>query len=107
MHRSATLKANARDSRLRLGDSPLGRTIAQHPTDIWNESCAIAELEYALSFGAVGATANPMIVGDVWNKEPAAWRAHVGGLAAERPAPTVDELAWAVVEEMSIRGAKL
>ena len=92
---------------LPLADSPLGRTIATTATDIWNDSCAIDELEYALSYGAVGATANPTIVVDVWNKEPAMWRGRVTSLAAERPTATPAELAWAVVEEMSIRGAKL
>jgi transaldolase len=92
---------------LPLADSPLGRTIAQTATDIWNDSCAVDELEYALSYGAVGATANPTIVVDVWNKEPAYWRERVAAMAVERPRATVDELAWAVVEEMSIRGARL
>jgi transaldolase len=92
---------------LPLADSPLGRTIATTATDIWNDSCAIDELEYALSYGAVGATANPTIVVDVWNKEPAHWRGRVTELAADRPTATPSELAWAVVEEMSIRGARL
>ena len=92
---------------LPLAASPLGRTVAETPTDIWNDSCAIDELEYALSYGAVGATANPTIVVDVWNKDPAHWRQRVAALAVERPTATVDELGWAVVEEMSIRGAKL
>ena len=92
---------------LPLAATPLGRTIAETETDIWNDSCAVDELEYALSFGAVGATANPTIVVDVWNKERALWRDHVTALAAERPHATVAELAWAVVEAMSVRGAKL
>jgi transaldolase len=92
---------------LSLADSPLGRTVAQTATDIWNDSCAIDELEYALSFGAVGATANPTIVVDVWRKDPPAWRARVREIAAERPSATIADLAWSVVEEMSIRGARL
>ena len=40
------------------GEQPAGRMIAETDTDIWNDSCAVDELEYALSFGAVGATAN-------------------------------------------------
>jgi transaldolase len=92
---------------LPLADSPLGRTIATTATDIWNDSCAIDELEYALSYGAVGATANPTIVVDVWNKDPGHWRARVGALAADRPTATPAELAWAIVEEMSVRGARL
>jgi transaldolase len=90
-----------------LADSPLGRTIAKTATDIWNDSCAPAELEYAISFGAAGATANPTIVTDVWKAEPAYWRERVGALAIEHAAATEVDLAWLVVEEMSIRGARL
>lgn len=90
-----------------LADSPLGRTIATTRTDIWNDSCDLDELRYALSFGAVGATANPTIVSDVWKKDPSGWSDRVRALSAERPAATEVELAWAVVEEMSIRGAAL
>ena len=87
--------------------TPLAQTVATTPTDIWNDSCAVDELEYAISFGAVGATANPTIVYDVWKKDPAHWRERVRELAAEYGAWTEVELAWAVVEEMSLRGAKL
>jgi transaldolase len=92
---------------LPLAGSPLGRTVAETATDIWNDSCAVDELEYALSFGAVGATANPTIVVEVWKKEPAHWKARAQALASERPQATPRDLAWAVVEEMSIRGARL
>lgn len=94
-------------ARLPLADTPLGRTIAETDTDIWNDSCAVEELEYALSFGAVGATANPTIVVDVWNKDRAFWRDRLRVLAAERPTATVWDLAWAVVEDMSVRGARM
>jgi transaldolase len=90
-----------------LADTPLGRTIATTATDIWNDSCSIPELEYAISFGAVGATANPTIVTDVWKQDPATWRGRVRQLAAERPEATEVDLAWAVVEQMSIAGARL
>ena len=92
---------------LPLANSPLGRMIAETDTDIWNDSCAVDELEYALSFGAVGATANPTIVVDVWNSEPRYWHGRVRSLAAELPRATVSDLAWAVVQDMSIRGARL
>ncbi|MBA2756013.1 MAG: transaldolase family protein [Chloroflexi bacterium] len=92
---------------LPLAASPLGRTVATTPTDIWNDSCDVDELEYALSFGAVGATANPTIVTDVWKKGSSLWRDRVRALAAEDPTSTETELAWRVVEEMSIRGAAL
>jgi transaldolase len=87
--------------------SPLARTVAESPTDIWNDSCAVDELEYAIAFGAVGATANPTIVHDVWKKDPAHWRARARAIADENPAHTEVEIAWAIVEEMSTAGAKL
>jgi transaldolase len=90
-----------------LADTPLGRTIATTATDIWNDSCAIDELEYAISFGAVGATANPTIVTDVWKQDPARWRARVAALALERPEANEVDLAWQVVDEMSVRAAPL
>ncbi len=92
---------------LSLAQSPLGRTIATTATDIWNDSCDVDELAYAISFGAVGATANPTIVTDVWRKDPTRWRERVRGLASERPAATEIDLAWAIVEDMSIHGARL
>ena len=86
--------------------SPLQQTSAT-ATDIWNDSCAVDELAYAIEHGAVGATANPTIVHDVWKKEPMRWAARVRELAAERPGATEVDLAWTVVEEISREGAAL
>jgi transaldolase len=97
----------SRSTTLPLADSPLGRTIATTPTDVWNDSCSVPELEYAISYGAVGATANPTIVTDVWKAEPARWRDRVRSLAGERPDATEVDLAWAIVEEMSLLAAPL
>ena len=96
-----------RSTTLPLADSPLGRTIATTPTDVWNDSCSVPELEYAISYGAVGATANPTIVTDVWKQDPAYWRDRVRTLAGDLPAATEVDLAWAIVEEMSLRAAPL
>ena len=96
-----------RSTSLPLADSPLGRTIATTPTDVWNDSCSVPELEYAISYGAVGATANPTIVTDVWKQEPAHWRERVRSIAEDRPDATEVDLAWAIVEEMSLRAAPL
>jgi transaldolase len=81
--------------------------VAETATDIWNDSCAVDELEYAISFGAVGATANPTIVTEVWKKEPARWRQRAAELAAGQPAWAETDIAWAIVEEMSLRAAPL
>ncbi len=90
-----------------LNASPLGRTISETPTDIWNDSCAVDELEYAVAFGAVGATANPTIVVDNWKKDPARWASRVRELAAEQSTWSERELAWGIVAEMSVRAAPL
>ena len=87
--------------------SPLARMVATTATDIWNDSCAVDELEYAIANGATGATANPTIVHDVWKQDPGRWRQRVRDLAAANATWTEVELAWAVVAEMSARGAKL
>lgn len=86
--------------------SPLQQTAAT-ATDIWNDSCAVDELQYAIEHGAVGATANPTIVTDVWKKDPARWSRRVRELAAEREGATEVDLAWEIVEEMSREGAAL
>jgi transaldolase len=87
--------------------SRLARTVAETATDIWNDSCAVEELEYAIAFGAIGATANPTIVVDVWNKDPSRWADRVRTLAIEQATWSEVDLAWAVVGEMSVRGARL
>jgi transaldolase len=90
-----------------LTDTPLGRTIAETATDIWNDSCNVDELAHAVGFGAVGATANPTIVVDNWRKDPDGWASRVRALALEHPAWSERELAWAIVAEMSVRAAPL
>lgn len=87
--------------------SPLARTVAETATDIWNDSCAVDELEYAIANGATGATANPTIVHDIWKNDPGHWRSRARSIADASPTFTERDIAWAVVEEMSIRGAKL
>ena len=52
-----------------LIDCPMLRTVSGRPTDYWNDSCALEELEYAVARGATGATSNPSIVLEVLGKE--------------------------------------
>ena len=90
-----------------LTDSPLGRTVAETATDIWNDSCNVDELAYAVEFGAVGATANPTIVVDNWRTDPSGWATRTRVLAGENPTWSERDLAWAIVAEMSTRAAPL
>jgi transaldolase len=78
---------------------------ATTPTEYWNDSCAVAELEYAVARGAVGATSNPTIVGEVLRKELATWRPRILELRDESPTASDVDITWRVVEEMAVRGA--
>ena len=88
-------------------ESPLARMARSTPTEFWNDSCSTSELEYAIARGAVGATSNPTIVGDVLKKEGAVWRPRIAEIARDRPSATDVEITWQVVEEMAVRGAAL
>jgi transaldolase len=76
-------------------------------TALWNDSCSISELEYSLEQGAVGATSNPVIVGDVLKKEMHLWSDRIHSLVAEMPTGSEDEIAWKLIEEMSVKAAQL
>lgn len=80
---------------------------ATMPTDLWNDSCASKELEYALERGAVGATTNPVIVGEVLQKELPEWLPFLDGLLRAHPAEDADRIAWRLIEAMAVRGARM
>jgi transaldolase len=86
-------------------ESPLLRMAQTTPTQYWNDSCATAELTYAVERGAIGATSNPSIVLEVMKKEGAFWAPRVRELADANPTWSEVELTWATIEEMAIRGA--
>src|ERR1017187_4510430 len=77
------------------------------PTCLWNDSAALDELRYSIEHGAVGATCNPVIVLDVLRKEMHIWRDRIVELIREMPTATEDQIAWALVEEISATRAKL
>ena len=88
-------------------DSPLARMVEDTPTDYWNDSCAVAELEYAVARGATGATSNPTIVGEVMKKEKDHWVPRVREIAAANPNWSEIEITWQLIEEMGVRGAAI
>jgi transaldolase len=87
--------------------TPLEKTVRTTATDLWNDSCSVPELEYAIGYGATGATANPTIVHDVWKADPKRWSGRARELGVLHPAWTEVDIAWAIVGEMSAEGAKL
>jgi transaldolase len=86
---------------------PLHEMTATTDTDLWNDSCSVSELKYAIEHGAVGATANPVIVGEVLKNEMELWAPTIKKLIAENPSATEDEIAWRLTEEMSVSAAEL
>ena len=76
-------------------------------TEYWNDSCAVKELEYAIERGAAGATTNPVIVGNVLNQEMDLWEDTLVKWINEMPEATEEEIAWRLIEQMAVRGAKL
>src|SRR5215471_6980778 len=88
-------------------EGPLHEMASTTATDYWNDSCSVAELTYAIARGAVGATTNPTIVGEVLGKEMELWRDWIEREVAARPVATEDELAWALIEAMAVKGAGL
>lgn len=87
--------------------SPLHEMACTTCTDFWNDSCSVPELKYALEFGAVGATTNPVIVKEVLSREMETYRGRIQELIRERPTASEDDIAWALNEEMAVAGAKL
>ena len=77
------------------------------PTDWWNDSCDVDELASAIERGATGATSNPSIVLEVMRKDRDYWWPRVRELADAHPTWSEVELAWAVVDEMAVRGASV
>jgi transaldolase len=86
---------------------PLHESVATTVTELWNDSCCAAELEQSMKWGAVGATTNPVIVGEVLKKELPMWEGRIRELIAEMPDATDDDVAWRLIEEMGKRGAAL
>jgi len=88
-------------------DTPMKQITCIGKTDVWNDSCSIDELQYAISNGAVGATTNPVIVCNVLKKEMNLWKDRISTLIKEMPAATEEEVAWKLIEEMALNGAEL
>ena len=87
--------------------SPLHQMACTTLTDFWNDSCSVEELTYALANGAVGATSNPVIVGDVLQKEMHLWEDRIQHIIAENPRATEDQITWQVIEEVAVKGSEL
>jgi transaldolase len=87
--------------------SPLHQMSETTPTQFWNDSCSVPELAYAMEHGAVGATTNPVIVGQVLKNEMESYIPLIRELIAAMPDATEDDIAWALNERMAQEGSKV
>ncbi|HEY9089165.1 MAG TPA: transaldolase family protein [Anaerolineaceae bacterium] len=92
---------------MRQYNGPLHEMAATTPTDYWNDSCSLQELTYAIERGAVGATSNPTIVGEVLKKEMHLWKDRIQAIIRENPTWAEDQVTWKLIEEMAVKGAEL
>ena len=77
------------------------------PTVLWNDSATAVELSTAISWGAVGATCNPVIALAALKSEPVLWASRIAEYAAAHPSASEDEIGWAMVRRLSVDAAKL
>jgi transaldolase len=77
------------------------------PTALWNDSACIQELTWSIDQGAVGATCNPVIVVEVLKKEMHLWKDRILYLIRSMPHATEEQIAWQLVEEMTVKAAAL
>lgn len=87
--------------------SPLHEMTETMATDFWNDSCSVYELTYALEYGAVGATTNPIIVGNVLKQDQARYDDRIKEMVRTMPEASEDEIAWKLNEEMAQTGAEM
>ncbi|HEX9013619.1 MAG TPA: transaldolase family protein [Anaerolineaceae bacterium] len=87
--------------------SPLQQMALTTPTDFWNDSGALAELNYALDNGAVGATTNPVIVLQVLKQEMSLWKDRLEQIIRDHPTWSEVEVAWQISQDIALRGAEL
>ncbi|MFN8079177.1 MAG: transaldolase family protein [Kineosporiaceae bacterium] len=87
--------------------SPLLQMTRTTPTCLWNDSADPRELAESMSFGAVGATCNPVIALAAIKADLPTWRARIAELALAHPTATEDAIGWMIVEELSVKAAAL
>jgi transaldolase len=87
--------------------SPLLRMTESTPTCLWNDSADPTELTEAISWGAVGATCNPVIALTALKAHRSTWEPRIAAYAKTHPTATEDEIGWAMVKQLSVEAAEL
>lgn len=86
---------------------PLLDAVRSTPTALWNDSSDLNELRQSISFGAVGATCNPVIAYTTISKYPEIWSDRIRKIAADHPTWGESQIGWQAVKDMSVEAAKL
>lgn len=87
--------------------SPLKYAADNSITVLWNDSADPVELASSISWGAVGATCNPVIALTALKADQPYWAERIRSYAKTHPTASDDEIGWAMVRELSINAAKL
>ncbi|MBD3352213.1 MAG: transaldolase [Candidatus Lokiarchaeota archaeon] len=90
--------------------TPLEKTaeISDNKTDIWNDSCSVEELNYSIkSSHCVGATSNPVIVGNVLKQEMHLWKDRIYEIIEENPQFSEIDVTWQLIHEITQKGADI
>ena len=73
--------------------------------ELWNDSCALAELKDAVAHGFVGATSNPVIVAAAVTADKARLVPVLDAIAKDRASASEDDVAWALIAHVVKEGA--
>ncbi len=87
--------------------STLHKMTQTTPTVLWNDSCSIDELTASIGHGAIGATCNPVIVWNVLRQEWDKWKDDILAIIHDYPSASEDDVAWKLIEAMSVSAAAL
>ena len=87
--------------------SPMKLMTETTPTRFFNDSCASAELFYAIERGATGATSNPVICLSVLKSESGKWLPLAAEIVGARRFANERDIAWQLYTEMGAAGASL
>jgi len=90
-----------------MATSPFLTMSKNTKTRLWNDSAEPSELAQALTWGAVGATCNPVIALTALKADAPLWRDQILAYGAANPSASDSEIGWRMVRELSIRAAEL
>ncbi len=90
-----------------MSSTPLEIMTDTFDTALWNDSADPKELAESISYGAVGATCNPVIAVTCIRADLPRWTARIRELAVEMPEASESEIGWKIVEEVSLEAAEL